>query len=233
MWKPTKKWGPPRATGSSPIAVEKVGAEEELGLAKQRGMLNEKLASDLAAMVQVRVPKVDLDEIEGKSGLCAISRVHGAESNDLAAVKQHAADVFNSPKVQEAIKRASGLLAFYAWTGTGDQKDDHLVLDTTGGGQYHVTGVDFESAFSWGGEADGGQIHGPGVPPAMAPNIDKAQVSAVVTAIESATDDQIRAAVGGLPDALVSAQEKQRIATGLIGRKRRVRERMKAQGWLD
>lgn len=75
MWKPTQKWGPPRASGSNPIAVERMGAEYGLGLAKTRGTEQEKLASDLAALVGVRVPRVELDTIEGKGNdLYAISR---------------------------------------------------------------------------------------------------------------------------------------------------------------
>jgi integrase len=112
----------------------------------------------------------------------------------------------------------------------GDQqKDDHLVLDTMGDDTYNVRGVDFESAFQW-GEADGGLVQAPGVPPSMASNIDKAQVGATVAAIEGMTDEQIREVVSG--SRLVLA-EKTRITDGLIGRRGKVRERMKAMGWLD
>jgi hypothetical protein len=230
MWKPTKKWGPPRPTGSSPIAVERGDAGNELGLAKQRGMWQEKLASDLAHLAQVRVPKVEIDQIEGKDGHYAISRVHGVESNDLTAIRQHAPSDFASSAVQDAIARASGLIPFYAWTATGDLKDDHLVLDREQDGLYHVTGVDFEATFSW-GEADGGTVGAPGIPPAMVPKIDKSRVAATVAAIEAISDEQIRSAVGALPG--LSAEERKRIADGLIGRRSKVKERMKAQGWLE
>lgn len=229
MWKPTKKWGPPRQTGSRPIAVEQVGSENTLGLAKQRGMYNEKLASDLADLARVRVPRVEFGDIDGNTGPYAISHVHGVESNDLAAVRQQPT-TFNLAVVQEAIARASGLIAFYAWTGVTDLKDDHLVLDRELDGQYHVTGVDFESAFAW-AEADGGAVNAPGIPPALAPKIDRARVAEAVAAIEAVTDAQIQQIVNALPTS-VGAAEKQRITGGLIGRRSKVRARMQMQGWL-
>lgn len=232
MWEPTDKWGPPRTSGSQPIGVHRVGAENELGLAKQRGKQQEKLASDLAALVGVRVPRVELDTIKDKSDAAyAISRVHGRESTDLTAVRQKAADEFKSAPVQDAIKRASGLVPFYAWVGTGDQKDDHLVLDRDADGSYHVTGVDFKSSFGW-GEPDGGQVGRPGVPQALAENnnIVKGIVAEAVDRIEAVTDEQIFSAVKPLP---ISEENKKRIADGLIGRRGSVRARMKEQGWLD
>ena len=67
----------------------------------------------------------------------------------------------------------------------------------------------------------------------MVPKIDKGRVSAAVTAIEGVSDEQIHTLVNALPDPLMSAQDKTRIANGLIGRRNKVRQRMKAQGWLD
>ena len=132
--------------------------------------------------------------------------------------------------MQEAIKRASGLVAFYAWLAIGDQqKDDHLVLDTNSDGTYSVRGVDFKSSFQW-GDADGGQVQAPGVPPSMAANIDKAEVDATVTAIEAMTDEQIRELVDA---SRLEPAEKTRVANGLIGRRGKVRDRMEAQGWSD
>jgi hypothetical protein len=110
-----------------------------------------------------------------------------------------------------------------------NSKDDHLVLDTLTDGTYNVRGVDFESAFQW-GDADGGQVQVPGIPPSMLGNIDKIQVGAIVTAIEAMSPEQINEIVDG---SRISAADKSRISNGLIGRKGKVRERMKAQGWLD
>jgi hypothetical protein len=51
-----------------------------------------------------------------------------------------------------------------------------------------------------------------------------------VSAIEALTDDQIRAVVNTLADSVASQDEKNRIADGLIGRRPKVRGRMKALG---
>jgi hypothetical protein len=227
MWKKTDKWRPRSGTGSNPIAVEKDG---RLGLAKQRGMEREQLTATLAAKVLAQVPLIEFDTIEGQNGEWAVSHVHSKASNDLGLVQRDAAALFKSPAVQNAIKRASGLVAFYAWLAIGDQqKDDHLVLDTMEDGTYNVRGVDFESAFQW-GDADGGPVQAPGVPPSMASNIEKAQVGTVVAAIEAMTEEQIREVVNA---SRLGPEDKTRIANGLIGRRGKVRDRMKAQGWLD
>jgi hypothetical protein len=233
MWKPTTKWGPPRRTGSAPIAVEKVESPATLGLAKQRGSANEKLASDLAALVGVRVPRVEFDHIQGQEaqGHYSISHVHGVESNDLAAVQQLAAEIFKKPEVQAAIAEASGLLPFYAWTAASDtQKDDHLVLDREADGSYHVGGVDFESTFTW-PVGDGGPINHPGVPPALLQRVDRDRVDSTLVAIEAISDERIYAAVAAALPAAVDT-EKKRLADGLIGRRSKVRESMRVNGWL-
>lgn len=227
MWKKTDKWRPRPGTGSNPIAVEKDG---RLGLAKQRGMEREHLTAVLANKVLVQVPPIEYDTVEGLQGDWAISPVHSPASNDLGIVQRDAAKLFNSAAVQDAVKRASGLVAFYAWLAIGDQqKNDHLVLDSNGDGTYSVRGIDFEAAFQW-GDADGGPVQPPGVPPAMASNIDKPSVQAIVEAIEAMTDDAIREVVNA---SRLPPQEKTRIADGLIGRRGRVRAQMKERGWLD
>lgn len=227
MWKKTDKWRPRSGTGSNPIAVEKDG---QLGLAKQRGMEREQLTTALAAKVSAPIPLVEFDTIEGQNGDWAISHVHSPESNDLGLVNQNSAELFKSAEVQAAIAKASGLVAFYAWLAISDQaKDDHLVLDTNSDGTYTVRGIDFESSFNW-GDADGGQVQAPHVPPSMRSRIDKSRVAEVVTAIEAMTDEQICEAVNA---SRVAAAEKTRIANGLIGRRGKVRNQMKVQGWLD
>jgi hypothetical protein len=226
MWKKTDKWRPRLGTGSNPIAVEKDG---QLGLAKQRGMEREHLTSALAAKVSVQVPSIEFDTIEGQNGEWAVSHVNSKASNDLGLVARDSPDLFKSAAVQDAIKRGSGLVAFYAWLAIGDQqKDDHLVLDTMDDGTYNVRGVDFESAFQW-GDAAGGEVQAPGVPPSMASNIDKVQVGATVVAIEAMTDEQIHEVVDA---SKLAPDEKTRIANGLIGRRGKVRDWMKAQRWL-
>jgi len=121
-----------------------------------------------------------------------------------------------------ALKKALAKLAF-----VGLQQ--RLLSSIAAFVRYSVRGIDFESSFQW-GDADGGQVQAPGVPPSMAANIDKAEVGATVTAIEAMTDKQIRDLVD---TSRLEPTEKTRIANGLIGRRGKVRDRMKAQGWLD
>jgi len=193
---------------------------------------NEKLASDLARMVGVVVPLVEFDRIEGKDGLWAVSKAHGETSIDATMLREQIKEHFKAPEVQESFRAASGLVAFYAWIGTTDLKDDHLCLAARAAGGYEVVGVDFEMSFCW-HEIDGGQVESPGIAPAMLTNIDKRAVQATVVAIESAADQQIREMVGSLPETVANEAEKTRLADGLIGRKKKVRDRMRALGWLD
>lgn len=235
MWEVTDKWGPPRISSAAPIAVQRVGAPNELGLAKQRNKEQEKLASDLAAVASVRVPRVELDTIKDKgNALYAISRVHGKESTDLRFVREKAAEAFKSAAVQEAVKRASGLAAFYAWIGADDHKDDHLVLDREADGTYHVTGVDFEFSFGWQEPPKAWHAIGTGIPPAMSEdnekNIDKARISEVVATITALSDEQIRQVVSASP---FSEDQGKRVADGLIARRDLLKARIKARGWLN
>jgi hypothetical protein len=235
MWEITDKWRPPRFTSAAPLAVQRVDAPHELGLAKPRNKEQEKLASDLAAVASVRVPRVELDTIKDRgNALYAISLVHGMDSTDLRFVREKAAEQFKSAAVQDAVKRASGLAAFYAWIGTDDQKDDHLVLDREADGTYQVSGVDFEYSFGWRDRPNGRQVIGAGIPAAMSEdeekNIDKARVSEVVAAITALTDEQIRQVVSASP---FPEDQSKRIADGLIARRDLLKARMKARGWLN
>ncbi len=232
MWKRTTKWRPARTSGSNPIPVEKVGSENEIGLAKNQQMLSEKLASDLASQVGVKVPKVEFATVEGQQGLYAISHAHGKESIDISALKERFPGAFDSPQVKSALKRASGLVAFYAWIATGDLKDDHLVLDMDSSGEYDVAGIDFQASFQW-PAADGGEVEPPNVPSSLVQNIDQAQVGSVVNKIEKMTDEQIRETVNRLPDIVASAQERERLAAGLIGRKSKVQKCMRGKSWQN
>jgi hypothetical protein len=235
MWEITDKWRPPRGSSAGPIAVQRVGAPHELGLAKERNKEQEKLASDLAAVAGVRVPRVELDTIKDQGNtLYAISRVHGTDSTDLRFVREKAAEAFKSAAVQDAVKRASGLAAFYAWIGTSDFKDAHLVLDREADGTYHVSGVDFEFSFDWRDHPSGVKVIGVGIPPAMSDdeekNIDKARVSEVVAAITALTDEQIRQVVSASP---IPEEQSKRIADGLMARRDLLKARLKGRGWLN
>jgi hypothetical protein len=235
MWEITDKWRPPRSSSGFPIAVQRVGAPHELGLAKERNKEQEKLASDLAAVAGVRVPRVELDTIKDKgNSLYAISRVHGQDSTDLGFVRKKAAEQFKSAAVQDAVRRASGLAAFYAWIGTSDYKDEHLVLDREADGTYHVSGVDFEYSFGWQDHPSWVQAICTGIPPAMSEdkekNIDKARVGEAVATITALTDEHIRQVVSTSP---FPENESKRIADGLIARRGLLKARIKGRGWLS
>jgi hypothetical protein len=235
MWKatPPEKWRPARFGGSGSIAVEKVGVVPEIyGLAKPRSVVNEKLASDLAALAGVKVPKVELDNVEGQPGLHSISRSHGKESIDVAKLRG-LPDQMTSPQVKTAFARASGLLAFHAWVATQDLKDDHIVLDMDNPDAYEFAAIDFESSLGW-PAGDGGDVQAPsgGLPKEMFENVDKAVVAATVDRIEAITDEQIRNIVNAIPDVSLSEGEKKRVVDGLIGRRSKMRDAMKRNGWL-
>lgn len=242
MWKSTKNWKPARFGGSGAVAVEKEisiqNAEGKtvqtklFGLAKQRSAPNEKLASDLAQLAGIAVPKVELDDVEGKSGLWAISIAHGETSIDATLLRAHLKEDFHTPKVQDSFKKAAGLLPFYAWIATTDLKDDHLCVASISGGSYHVVGVDFEMSFKW-QAADGGPVGDPGMPPSMRSNIDKSVVDDAISAIENVTDAQITEAVNKLPESLKTSAEKTLLTSGLIARRSKVRQAMKKLGWAN
>jgi len=236
MWKetPPEKWRPARFGGSGSIAVEKVGVVPEIyGLAKPRSMVNEKLASDLAALAGVKVPKVELDYVEGHTGLHSISHAHGKESIDVLRLRSEQPGQIDSPLVKAAFGRASGLLVFHTWVATSDLKDDHIVLDRDDKDAYEFAAVDFESSLTW-PVGDGGDVQAPSanLPKEMFENVDKAEVAATVDSIEVITDEQIRNIVNTIPDALLNEGEKRRVVDGLIGRRSKIRDAMKRKGWL-
>lgn len=231
MWKKTNKWRPARFGGSGAIPVEWEGSSAKFGLAKPNGMINEKIASDLAALVGVRVPPVDIDIVDGGSDLYSISYAHGRESVDVTLLQERAPEQLNSQAVRDGLAMASGLLPFYAWTASGDFKNDHLVLDPRDDGTYEVAGIDFQHSFGW-GDNGGGDVQATEMPPALAPNIDKNVVLGAVSGIEAVTDGQIRDIVNTLPALIATEDVKTRLIGGLIGRRDKVRNAMQNKGWL-
>jgi hypothetical protein len=194
-------------------------------------MTNEKLASDLASRVGVKVPRVEFDNVEGSPKIHSISHAHGQESIDVTLLRQRAPNQINSQEVKKALGQASGLLPFYVWTASGDFKDDHLVLNMDANGAYDVAGIDFQHSFNW-PQGNGGPVQVSGMPPALAPNIDKNVVATTVAAIEAMTDEQIRDIVNSLPATVVSDAEKKRLSDGLIGRRDKVKGAMTNQGLI-
>src|SRR5207249_1776031 len=110
----------------------------------------------LAQRIDVPVPEIRLGQVEGQTHLHAVSVAFGKESNDLRKVRETSGI---KPELQAALTRASGLLAFHGWLGTGDLKEDHVLVDEDQG-KYRVAAIDFATAFCWG--ADGGTVAAPG-----------------------------------------------------------------------
>lgn len=231
MWKKSSKWRPARtgtASGGGPVENTETG---ELAFAKAQLPYCEKIASEVAKLVGVAVPNVVLDVLENDPRTHAISSLHGKECVDMTLLRERLGNRFDSHEVQDALKRASGLLPLYALLATQDQKDDHLVVATDADGAYTVAAIDFAYSLAW-QEADGGPVQPPGVPPALANNIDKNRVANTVEKIEAVSDEQFQALVGSIPDQLLNPEHKARIVTGLTGRRGKIRQAMTDRGWM-
>jgi hypothetical protein len=111
--------------GNTGIVVERGG---QLGFAKLNGAEHEKLGSDLAVLVGVPVPRVEIGTVEGH-GPFAISHIHSCRSYPLATKESLGQQGF-LPAVKSALERASGLLSFLVWIGAEDHYDDtNLVVE--------------------------------------------------------------------------------------------------------
>jgi hypothetical protein len=232
MWKPTKDWKVARHGTSGAIEVEKLlpdGKTKQYGHAKPNGVRDEYLASLLARAAGISVPVNEIDTVDGHPGLYAISHAHGKESIDISRMEKEAPEALKSEEAKKALRKASRLVAFYAWTRTGDFKNDHIVMDPKPDGSYEAAGVDFQNAFGW-GEADGGKIETSGMPQCLASNLDKTAVAEGLAGIEAMTDEQIRDMVSSLPENVASDIDKKRLSDGLIGRRDKLREAMQKQG---
>ena len=75
------EWSPPSATNLDSVTGRQSSASK-VRYAKTSAVQNEKLASDLAEMVPVPVPHVEISIVQGL-GLCAISLVHSPGSRPL------------------------------------------------------------------------------------------------------------------------------------------------------
>jgi hypothetical protein len=231
VWQRTDKWRPARTgtastqSGSGPVQNQTTG---ELGFAKNTFAHREKLASDLARRVGVSVPEVRLETVEGTNQLHAVSIAFGSESIDVTLLRSRLTERFKSPEVQDALKRASGLLAFHAWIATEDLKDEHLVVAAEPDGSYRVAAIDFAYSMNFG--ADGGHVLTPSAPPALLAAVDRKEVASTVEKIEKMTDDEITSFVRALPADVADEAEKSKLAAGLCVRRGKIREAMK--GWM-
>lgn len=201
----------------------------ELGFCKTTHVAQEKICSDLARLVDVKVPPVRLGNIEGHDAVVAVSLAHGKESIDLRMLQERSPAVYSSTAVRDAIHKASGLLAFHTWVGNTDLKDDHLVI-AEDQGEYTVAAIDFAYSMQW-GAPDEAVVAASG-PSALVSHLDKDVIRATVERIEQVTDEQIDHVVAGIPDQALSAAERVRISQGLKVRREQVRAAMQAKGWM-
>jgi len=72
------------------------------------------------------VPHTRLGICERK--LIAVSRLWGAQSLDIPSLRTTSPQHFSSDEMKVALRQASGLLAFHAWLGTQDHKDEHVMV---------------------------------------------------------------------------------------------------------
>jgi hypothetical protein len=228
LWKQTDKWRPGRTgTASGGFGVQ-CGDTSDLGYAKPRDVWQEKVAYDIASLIGVPVPEIRLGEVEGKPGTHAVSVAFGSESNDLRKVRETSGI---TDELKNALARASGLLALHAWLGTGDLKDEHVLVSADDRGNYRVAAIDFASAFGW--DISGGNISAPTTEPkGLVENVDKAAVEDTVRRIEALSDEEILQKVAAIPESVLPAAERQRVADGLIKRRGSIRAAMNSRGWL-
>ena len=97
-WHPTRLYQPGLGIGTP---VERV----QLGYAKTTNREKEKLASDLAKLIQVPVPHVEIAPVQ-RLGRCAISHVHSSCSRALTS-KEDFSERAYSPAERAALKQAS------------------------------------------------------------------------------------------------------------------------------
>jgi hypothetical protein len=227
-WSRTDKWTPASAGGGSAGFSVESQATGELGHGKPQSVAQEVLGYLFAHEVGVAVPQTELGSCGGDT--IAVSKMWGPRSMDVPTLNRVSPEHYNSDAFRQALRNASGLLAYHAWVGTGDLKDEHLMVRPGAGeGQYAIASIDFASAFGWQADED---VVPPGGPPALLANRDRQVMGAVVGLIEGVTDVRIGELVSSLPDPVLPLADKQRISTGLLARRARVRPVLAAAGWL-
>lgn len=206
-------------------------ATGELGHGKPVHVAEEVLASLLAGAVAVNVPETRLGIHEDRT--IAVSKLWGAQSLDVPKLSAISASESASDHFKSALRKASSLLPFHSWLGTGDLKDAHVMVRGTDDRRYELASIDFASAFGW--DATGGNLAVPPGPPILvAPgHRDPAVVGEAIERIEALPDDRIRSLVGRLPDDVLSEDRKQKIADGLITRRDKVRVVFEEAGWIE
>lgn len=208
-------------------------ATGEAGHGKPIAQAQEVLGYVLAREAGVAVPETELGTLDGSSTI-AVSKWWGQQSSDVKKAREVTPDIDNSAEFKKGLREASGLLAYHAWLGTSDLKDEHLVVRPGANpGEYEIAGVDFaQGALDWPAGGDGGTVTAPADPPALLNNRDAQVIRSTVERIEAISPQRIEAIVGSLPDNVLAAPEKDRISKGLVARKSKLRGVLSAAGWI-
>lgn len=227
VWKRTSKWKPASPGGGSRGFSVECPDTSELGHCKPVQYSPEVLASALAREVEVSVPDTELANCEDQT--VAVSKSFGEKSMDVRELKIVSPEAYSSDDFKAAARKASGLLPFHAWVGTGDLKDDHVVIRQNGR-EYELAGVDFADAFGF--DATGGDVRAPQGPPVLLEHRDQDVMRDTIRRIGAVPDQRIQELVGSLPDDALTPADKERITEGLIARKGRIEPTFHSAGWL-
>ena len=181
---------------------------EDLGYAKLYGSASEMLGAKLGKLVQVSVANVELGSVEGQAAV--ISRVRSVATVSLAEI--NSSDV----RLCGALKKASGLIPFLLWIGSGDHgKPENFVATPDERGNLELEAIDFGCCFEWRDDGLGGVA----ILPELTRNADSQQVERTLQNIENVSDTTIQ-------DACKSSGmlDHDQMAAGLIRRKHLLRE---------
>jgi hypothetical protein len=183
---------------------------DELGYAKRDKPGEEWLGSKLGELLHLPVAKVERGIFAGQE--VAISRLRSITTTPLSSAGH------TDPAVNSGLKRASGLIPFLLWIGSGDHgKESNFVATPHGEGNVCIEAIDFGYCFEW----KPGGLKGVAILQQLVDNRDPAQVEAVLSAVEALSDECILECCA--QSGIGRADE---VAAQLISRKKSLR------GWL-
>jgi hypothetical protein len=204
-----------------------VERDGQLGHPKLDKIEHEKLGADLARLVCVPVPQVEIGTLEGQ-GRFAISHIHSIRSRPLVAKNNASFSHTYHPAVKVALRKASGLLPFLAWIAATDHHNDtNLVVDYLDDDTFRISAIDFEHAFSW---SEGEEVIVIPASPALEANVDPLLVKETIINIQTLAPAKIH-------DCCTNAFGTQRefgtrIADILIRRRNSLCSPFRERGWL-
>ena len=195
-----------------------------LGYAKYGRKHKEKLAADLAALVEVPVPKVEFGLFGGEQ--ISVSHVQNGRRYPLRGKLLDLRPLDSTESA--ALRRASGLLAFLHWIAAEDHgHDTNLVVNIPDHHEPNIVAIDFEDAFRWKmGKCAFGECS---EPPGLRDNVDKERVAASLKKIECLTRQQISdcCKASGM-----RAEQANEIAETLVLRQSLLRQHLHLKGWI-